>query len=213
MQKISIKQEQKLFSYLNLNILDSNNSSKDEIFIQLLANKSKKCTNSQYDFKIYLSSSKEVNAFALPAGFIVINQAIIDNAKSENELFFVIAHEIGHFNNRDHLEGIGRSFVSILISSFIGISDLNELLSSSISFSESQFSQHQESEADLYAVDLMECYYGHTNGATDFFHHISDVNNSLTLFSSHPQRVERIQDINNYIKTKSYHSNGKKTSF
>ena len=209
-QKISVKQEQELFSYFNLNALESNSSSNDEVFIQSLANKSKKCTNSQYDFKIHISSSKDVNAFALPGGYIVINQALIDKAKSENELFFVLAHEIGHFNNRDHLKGIGRSFVSLLISSFIGVSNLSELLSSSLSFSESQFSQNQESEADLYAVDLMECYYGHTNGATDFFQHIPNNNKELTFFSSHPQRLERIKDINSYISKQGYHSYSKK---
>jgi len=209
-KQISVTQEQKLFSFLNYKSSDANNSSTNERNLQALIDKNKKCIDSPYNFKIHISNSDDINAFALPGGYIIINKAILDNAKFENELVFVLAHEIGHFNNRDHLEGIGRSFVKMIINTFIGISDVDSLLESSLSFSESQFSQQQEHEADLYAVDFMQCMYSHTNGATDFFEHLDSDNNYLTLFSSHPEKLNRINHIKEYIKKKGYKLGEKK---
>jgi Zn-dependent protease with chaperone function len=203
---ISIEQEQKIFSYLNLNKLATSNKSDIPNKLQILVDSSEKCTKSSYKFIVNVSESNETNAYAMPGGIIVVTQALVDNATSENELFFVLAHEIGHFQNRDHLEGIGQGFVAMAISSLIGLSDTSELLQTSLSFSESYFSKSKESEADLYAVDLMECYYGHVNGSTDFFKHLPKTSD-YDLFSTHPKTIHRIDMINNYIDKKKYTRN------
>ena len=38
----------------------------------------------------------EVNAFALPGGFVYVNLGLIQAAETESELAGVIGHEIGH---------------------------------------------------------------------------------------------------------------------
>ncbi|MBD3308167.1 M48 family metalloprotease [candidate division KSB3 bacterium] len=50
--------------------------------------------NLRYAFKVV--DTDEINAFALPGGFIYINRGLIVEADSEAELAGVIAHEIGH---------------------------------------------------------------------------------------------------------------------
>ncbi|HEX7708033.1 MAG TPA: M48 family metalloprotease, partial [Thermoanaerobaculia bacterium] len=50
--------------------------------------------NFRYQFKVVNAS--DINAFALPGGFIYINRGIIENAKNEGEVAGVIAHEIAH---------------------------------------------------------------------------------------------------------------------
>ena len=47
-----------------------------------------------YHFKVL--NEKEVNAMALPGGYIYVNKGLIDKADSDDELACVIAHEIGH---------------------------------------------------------------------------------------------------------------------
>ncbi|MCP4395907.1 MAG: M48 family metalloprotease [bacterium] len=47
-----------------------------------------------YQFKVV--DSDEMNAFALPGGFIYVNRGLIAEASSEAELAGVIGHEIGH---------------------------------------------------------------------------------------------------------------------
>ena len=48
----------------------------------------------QYRFRVVNAS--DINAFALPGGFVYINRGIIDNAKNEGEVAGVLAHEISH---------------------------------------------------------------------------------------------------------------------
>lgn len=206
---ISIEQEQKIFSYLHLRTLAHGKKSDLSNKLQTLVDASETCSKTSYKFIVDVSDSNDTNAFAMPGGVIVVTQALIDNATSENELFFVLAHEIGHFQNRDHLEGVGQGFVSMAIASMIGLSDASELLQTSLNFSESYFSKTKESEADLYAVDLMECYYGHVNGSTDFFKHLPQTGNE-GLFSTHPKTLHRIETIEAYISKKKYMKKEKK---
>jgi len=45
---------------------------------------------------------KNINAFALPGGFIYVHSKVLEIARSEAELASVIAHEIGHIEGRHH---------------------------------------------------------------------------------------------------------------
>ena len=47
-----------------------------------------------YQFKVI--DTDDINAFALPGGFIYVNRGLIEEAGSEAELAGVLAHEIGH---------------------------------------------------------------------------------------------------------------------
>lgn len=42
----------------------------------------------------------EINAFALPGGYIYIFEELVENLKTDDELAFVLAHEIGHIAAR-----------------------------------------------------------------------------------------------------------------
>jgi predicted Zn-dependent protease len=48
--------------------------------------------------------SKEVNAFALPGGWIYVNRGLIERATDMSELAGVIGHEIGHVTRRHSVE-------------------------------------------------------------------------------------------------------------
>ena len=61
-----------------------------------------------YDFEIVVISEEVPNAFAIPGGLIVVTTGLISGVESENELAFVLGHELGHFRNRDHLRSLGR---------------------------------------------------------------------------------------------------------
>jgi predicted Zn-dependent protease len=52
------------------------------------------------DWHFFVVDSKEVNAFALPGGFIYVNRGLIERADKLDELAGVLGHEIGHVTNR-----------------------------------------------------------------------------------------------------------------
>jgi predicted Zn-dependent protease len=50
--------------------------------------------------KLTVLHSEEINAFALPGGFLFVNTGLLDRARSESELAGVIAHELAHVSAR-----------------------------------------------------------------------------------------------------------------
>ncbi|KEZ76241.1 M48 family metalloprotease [Salinisphaera hydrothermalis] len=52
------------------------------------------------DFHFYVIDTDEINAFALPGGYIGVNSGLITATKSESELASVMAHEIAHVTQR-----------------------------------------------------------------------------------------------------------------
>ncbi|HAN32740.1 MAG TPA: hypothetical protein DCQ06_14195, partial [Myxococcales bacterium] len=61
-----------------------------------------------YEFQLKLACTPMVNAMALPGGGIVVTSGLLKLLRNEDELSFVLAHELGHFVGRDHLQGLGR---------------------------------------------------------------------------------------------------------
>ena len=56
-----------------------------------------------YYFKVV--DTDEVNAFALPGGWLYVNRGLITTAESESELAGVIGHEIGHVDKKHGARG------------------------------------------------------------------------------------------------------------
>lgn len=60
----------------------------------------------RYQFKIV--NARDINAFALPAGYMYINRGMIEAAKSEGEMAGVMAHEISHVALRHGTAGASK---------------------------------------------------------------------------------------------------------
>jgi predicted Zn-dependent protease len=162
-----------------------------------------------FNYKVYVEESKDINALALPGGNIVVLSALFKEVDSKNALAMVLAHELGHFYHRDHLRGLGRSLVFLLISSALLGSDgsASKVVTNAVTNAEMRFSQVQEKAADLYALDLLNKTYGSVAGATDFFEKMSRKEKLWSffyIFASHPYPASRIVAIKENIKLKGY---------
>lgn len=160
-------------------------------------------------YEVHLIPSADANAVALPGGHIVVLSGLIDELESENELAFILAHELGHFADRDHLKGLGRGVVLTTISTFlVGVdSALTQFLMRSLLNVEMKFSQHQETEADLFALDLLYRRYGHIAGATDFFAKLAEEDPHGRLayfFATHPYPQDRVETLKQEVEKKEY---------
>jgi predicted Zn-dependent protease len=170
--------------------------------VKYLPNKDK---NKKYT--IHIVESDEVNALALPGRNIVIFSALLKEISSENELAFVLAHELGHFAHKDHLRGLGRRLVFFVISSiFLGQdSSVSKFLGNSLVNAEMKFSQKQETEADLFAVDLLNKKYNHVGGSTVFLQKMKDKEKTpsfLYFFATHPHPANRLKTVKSNITRK-----------
>jgi predicted Zn-dependent protease len=52
------------------------------------------------DWQFFIVDSKEVNAFAVPGGFVYVNRGLIERSDQMDELAGVLGHEIGHVVRR-----------------------------------------------------------------------------------------------------------------
>lgn len=161
------------------------------------------------DYRVHLVPSEEVNAVALPGGHVVVFTGLVKAAASENELSMVLGHELGHYQNRDHLRGLGRGLVLVFLSSLLFGTDsaLSRLTTVLLGSAEMQFSQHQENQADAWGLELVMRKYGHAGGATAFFQRLAEKEEGrelIYLFASHPFPLERIESLEETIREKGY---------
>jgi beta-barrel assembly-enhancing protease len=56
------------------------------------------------DWHFYIVDSKEVNAFAVPGGFIYVNRGLIERTQRMDQLAGVLGHEIGHVVRRHSIK-------------------------------------------------------------------------------------------------------------
>lgn len=163
-----------------------------------------------FTFRVHIAKDPQVNAVALPAGHIVIYTGLLKKIESENELTMVLAHELGHYIHRDHLRGLGRGLVLMLISSFIfGIdSKATEFFIRMLLTADLRFSRRQEMAADKFALELLNKKYSHVAGAVDLFEHLckkkGDIPAFFKLLLTHPSYSDRINFIKEQIDTHKY---------
>ena len=70
-----------------------------------------------YEFKVI--ETDMVNAFAAPYGHIYMTQGFLDFAETEDEIWVVLGHEIGHVVNRDSIKSFKRSLLMNIIAAII----------------------------------------------------------------------------------------------
>ncbi len=169
------------------------------------------CVDVGYPVSLSVMAEDLSNAFAMPGGQMVLWSGLLDQVRSENGLAFVLAHELGHFKNRDHLRSMGRRLILMALAVvFTGAnSDLSKFMAPVSSLEEAQHSQERERAADATALEIINCHYGHVAGATEFFEAVAkeDIGFDFKLshyFSSHPEAKDRITAINAAIRQYEY---------
>jgi len=180
---------------------------KQQSYLQTLADRmQEQCAGLPYNFKVHYQSSPQFNAVALPGGHIFVFSGLFNAAAAENELAFVLAHEMGHYANRDHLKAMGRGFVLLAVSTalFGADSGLSGFLGNGLSLTERSFSRAQETRADEFALAALNCTYGHVGGALQFmqkFPREADPGKVGHYFSSHPEVERRMEHLEEIIQS------------
>jgi Zn-dependent protease with chaperone function len=166
----------------------------------LLARLGHQWPDSPYRFRIEVSDSEELNAMAMPGGLIVVTSGLLDSVESENELAFVIGHELGHFQQRDHLRILGRGAVLGILFGVLGSNSSAAGLGLSVAdVTALGFSRKQESRADEFGLELVYGMYGHVGEASRFFERMIDADDGspfiIDYLSTHPATIERIDSL------------------
>ena len=159
--------------------------------------------------------SEEINAFAIPGGFLFINSGLILKADKESELAGVIAHEIAHVTarhghrlmNKANLAGI--LFQTAQLASIIltgGIASIGTIYALQYGFYGLGLvlnlqllgvSRDYETEADILGTQYLWNAGYNTKGFVSFFDKMASefgYVTSLSWFRTHPPFFERMEE-------------------
>ncbi len=150
-----------------------------------------------YEFRVEIDDSDVANAMAFPGGLIVVTEGLLDEVESENELAFVLGHELGHYRNRDHLRALGRGIVLSLLFTVATGNDVSGLGLRISDLALRGFSRAQESKADEFGLAVIYAQYGHVSEAWRLFERWDEGDDALldviTYLSTHPQAGDRVE--------------------
>jgi len=154
-----------------------------------------------YDFRVREMRSPHVNAAAMPGGVILVTSGLLEKVRAEQELAFVLGHELGHFQGRHHLRRLGRGFawslgLAVLLGSGAPTPDLGHLAAG---LTARGFDREQEGEADAFGLELVHAEYGTVGSSLDFFERLDEdgflAEELAAYLSTHPASSERIADL------------------
>ncbi len=154
-------------------------------------------------YQLVLVEHEMPNAFAFPGGRIGVTTGLLDVLKDDIEIAFVIGHELGHFNNRDHLQGMGRAIgfriiTAIIFGSGSGAESFGDMIDFVI---QRGYSQDREKQADRFGLELVHSVYGQVDGVDRLFQILReerDLPEWAYMFSTHPSPDERIDALKEY---------------
>lgn len=159
----------------------------------------------QYTF--YVVNSSQVNAFAVPGGYIYINRGLIERSNNLSELAGVLGHEIGHVVHRHGIEqmqrmqnaelGVNLAYI-LLGRAPSGVEQVGLQLGAGAFFA--RHSREAEREADQVAISYLINSGIHPQGLVSMFEHLlaEQQRTPSTVeqwFSTHPLTQERAADI------------------
>jgi beta-barrel assembly-enhancing protease len=160
----------------------------------------------RYQFKVVNQS--DINAFALPGGYIYLNRGIIENARNEGEVAGVLAHEIAHSALRHGTHQASKAYAANA-----GLQILGGLLGGKVGQSTAQilntvggvglnalflkFSRELETQADIRGAQILAASGYTPADMVSFFNTLAKVDTAkkTTWLSHHPAPPDRIARI------------------
>ncbi len=168
-------------------------------------------TNRQREFSFRAILSPEINAFALPGGFVFVTRALLDLCGGDrNEVACILAHEMAHVVRGHAMNRIMNSTV-VTIASRTGVAAnvmRHRIVELGLRLLHNAYSQDQELEADAFGVRLARSAGFDPRAAAGVFRKLKEKGDALGdselagYFSSHPPFDLRIAELNRLLRRK-----------
>ena len=173
---------------------------------QMLAAEAKR-QDVAYVFKVV--DTGDVNAFALPGGWLYVNAGLIATAETESELAGVMAHEIGHVVGRHGARQISAQYGLAILLEIVAGGPASDSIARQIAgqfagigagLTLLKYSRDMEREADALAVEETYAAGIDPSGIGTFFEklmllHQAEPGGLELLFATHPPSEERVHNV------------------
>jgi len=165
----------------------------------------------KYPYQFKCVNIADINAFALPGGYVYVNRGLIQAADNEAQLAGVMGHEISHVALRHGTsqvtKSLGPSVGVAVIGSVLGDNALGKLVTAIGAFSMNslllKYSRTDESEADILGTQIAHDAGYDPHALADFFAVLADVEKKMgappEFFSNHPSPEHRVERVNEEI--------------
>lgn len=153
-----------------------------------------------YKWHFGVIKSDAINAFAMPGGYILLSAGLLKNLESEDELAFVVAHEIAHVSRRHHYQVVQRQRLADQAAKNIEAatqdSDTAKLAQASGQIYARGLDKSAEFESDRLGVEIMTKAGYDPAAAINVLEKLQrfkgDDPRAELLFSTHPSPAERL---------------------
>lgn len=159
----------------------------------------------EYSFKVL--NNKEVNALALPGGYVYLFKGLVDYMPSDEELAGIVGHEVGHISKRHTVRQLEKSLgMSILFGVLFGDRGviLQNLAYNAIM---AGYSRGDEQEADQLGFQHTVRAGYNPYSMLMGLQKLNDLPNkgNYGLFSTHPEPEARVARVQGYINDAKVH--------
>lgn len=173
-------------------------------------------------FEFFVVRDPQINAFALPGGFIGVHTGLILAAQSESEIAGVLAHEVAHVTQRHIARMINQQSQSQILSiaalavAILAARSDSQIGEAAAAFgqagviqSQLNFTRENEREADRVGLQMLDGAGFDPRGMAGFFERLQRATRlyeggAPSYLRTHPLTFERIGDIQNRIEQKPY---------
>ncbi len=167
-------------------------------------------SDSKVPFVIKVIDADEVNAFALPGGFLYVNRGLLEAAENEAEVAGVLAHEIAHVAARHGVEQASKgellNYASIPLIFLGGWGGyiIRQVAGLAVPLTFLKFSRGAEKEADRLGAQYMWASGYDPNALVTFFEKLQAKEKKkpgtlAKIFSTHPLNGDRITEVRELI--------------
>jgi predicted Zn-dependent protease len=161
-------------------------------------------SDAKVPFTFQVIEADDLNAFALPGGYVFVNTGLIVMAEEEDEFAGAVAHEIAHVAARhmtrqatkSQIASIASVPLSVLLGGWAGVA-ARQAAGVAIPMTFLSFSRKDESEADYLGLQYMYAAGYDPNGTISIFEKLQALSRQKSgvvsrLFSTHPMDADRI---------------------
>ncbi len=166
-----------------------------------------------FSYSFSIIDEDEINAFALPGGYIFVYRGLLEAVENEAQLAAVLAHEMGHVEARHATERMskiqGFNFLLDIVSITFGVPLYSGLAGGAVQLGEIlailKYSRDQEKEADLLGADFMTRAGYEPKGMPDFLTKLQDIDKRKPgiisrIFMTHPVTEKRIKTVERWTE-------------
>jgi len=173
--------------------------------------------NDRYEFKFHIFENPDLNAFAMPGGYVVINSGLLMEVSKPEQVLGVLAHEIAHVTEQHSVRNLMETAgLLLIVQTFFGdMSGLAGILTDGgAQLLQKSFSREFEEDADRVGLEFLSKANINPEGLIELLQLLMDEQyktiygkamNKMAWLSTHPTTENRIQDLRKKI-TKLSHS-------